>query len=55
VGDVAILLSIAWLFNYGSWNFFYLQFTESSGELGFIFILVIIAAMTKRAQIPFSA
>nr|YP_009652402.1 NADH dehydrogenase subunit 5 [Sinella curviseta]QAU56473.1 NADH dehydrogenase subunit 5 [Sinella curviseta] len=55
VGDVAILLSIAWLANYGSWNFYFLQLLISEGELKFIMIMVIIAGMTKSAQIPFSA
>jgi len=48
-------LSLGYLITGVEKNFFYLQFTESSEELGFIFILIIIAAMTKRAQIPFSA
>jgi len=54
IGDVAILLAISWLFNYGSWNFYYLQFIYSK-ELIFIIALVILAAITKSAQIPFSA
>jgi len=55
IGDVAILLSISWLFNYGSWNFFYLQQVYSSFELQIILFLVILAAITKSAQMPFSA
>nr|YP_009330289.1 NADH dehydrogenase subunit 5 [Orchesella cincta]ANJ04206.1 NADH dehydrogenase subunit 5 [Orchesella cincta] len=54
VGDVAILLSIAWLAMYGSWNFYYLQFMYTD-ELFFILLMVILAGMTKSAQIPFSA
>lgn len=54
VGDVAILLRISWLLNYGSWRFFYLQLMGGSG-LGFILIIVILAAITRSAQIPFSA
>jgi len=55
IGDVAILLSIAWLLNFGSWNFFYFQFIFKLDERLIVLILVIIAALTKRAQIPFSA
>lgn len=55
VGDVAILLCISWLINFGSWNFFYTQFIYSVNDTGLVLILVILAAITKRAQIPFSA
>nr|QID03254.1 NADH dehydrogenase subunit 5 [Homidia socia] len=55
VGDVAILLSIAWLSNFGSWNFFFLQMVETSISMNFILFMVILASMTKSAQIPFSA
>jgi len=54
VGDVAILLSISWLFHQGGWNFFPLQFLYRDG-LFYVILLVILAALTKRAQIPFSA
>jgi len=56
LGDVAFLLAIAWILNYGSWNFlFYLEFRKFDLEIQIIRILVIFAAMTKRAQIPFSS
>jgi NADH-ubiquinone oxidoreductase chain 5 len=55
VGDVAILLRIAWLLNYGGWNFYYLQFIKEYWELSFLVFMVVLAAMTKRAQMPFSA
>lgn len=55
VGDVAILLCISWMFNFGGWNFFYFQHLFRVEELKFVLILVVLAAMTKRAQIPFSA
>uniref|UniRef100_A0AAU6PTE9 NADH-ubiquinone oxidoreductase chain 5 n=1 Tax=Homidia sp. TaxID=3054010 RepID=A0AAU6PTE9_9HEXA len=55
VGDVAILLSIAWLVNYGSWNFFFVQVTLKESDLFLILFLVVLASMTKSAQIPFSA
>lgn len=56
LGDVAFLLSIAWILNYGRWNyFFYLNFLFDSVEAQVISGLIIFAAITKRAQIPFSS
>lgn len=55
VGDVAILLCISWIFNFGGWNFYYLPYIYSRRETWLILVLVILAAITKRAQIPFSA
>nr|WQG15306.1 NADH dehydrogenase subunit 5 [Alvinocarididae sp.] len=55
VGDVAILLSIALVFSLGGWNFmFYTDSLALSGIAG-VTGLVILAGMTKSAQIPFSA
>lgn len=56
VGDVAILIRIAWILNFGSWSFiFYLDFLKTNCDIIFIGFLVILAGITKRAQIPFSA
>lgn len=55
IGDVAILLCISWIFNFGGWNFYYLPFIFIRKELWVVEILIVIAALTKRAQIPFSA
>nr|QOV03262.1 NADH dehydrogenase subunit 5 [Orfelia nemoralis] len=56
VGDVAILMAIAWMLNYGGWSFyFYLDFIKGSVEGQVISMLVVLAAMTKSAQIPFSS
>jgi len=55
VGDVAILLRIAWLANFGTWNFYFLQLIYEKRDLYFVLIIVILAGITKRAQIPFSA
>nr|YP_010895087.1 NADH dehydrogenase subunit 5 [Dideopsis aegrota]WJW73613.1 NADH dehydrogenase subunit 5 [Dideopsis aegrota] len=56
VGDVFLLLSIAWMLNYGSWNYiFYLEFMMNDKEMLLIGVLVTCAAMTKSAQIPFSS
>nr|YP_010371615.1 NADH dehydrogenase subunit 5 [Sphegina sp.]UOW81243.1 NADH dehydrogenase subunit 5 [Sphegina sp.] len=56
IGDVALLMAIAWMLNYGSWNYiYYLEFMYSDKEMTLIGILVVLAAMTKSAQIPFSS
>nr|AML26562.1 NADH dehydrogenase subunit 5 [Staphylinidae sp. BMNH 1274698] len=56
IGDVALLISIAWMLNYGSWNFiFYLEFMKSDYSMQVISFLILLAAMTKSAQIPFSS
>nr|UFZ13949.1 NADH dehydrogenase subunit 5 [Taeniochauliodes attenuatus] len=56
IGDVALLMSIAWMLNYGSWNYiFYLECMKSSFEMQMICFMVILAGMTKSAQIPFSS
>nr|YP_009643723.1 NADH dehydrogenase subunit 5 [Labriocimbex sinicus]AYC21408.1 NADH dehydrogenase subunit 5 [Labriocimbex sinicus] len=56
IGDVALLMSIAWLMNYGSWNYiFYVDFLMNNKIMDFICLLIIIAAFTKSAQIPFSS
>nr|YP_009236711.1 NADH dehydrogenase subunit 5 [Telchinia bonasia]AMJ17169.1 NADH dehydrogenase subunit 5 [Telchinia bonasia] len=56
IGDVMILILISWMLNYGSWNYiFYLNFMSSEYSMKIIALLVIIAAMTKSAQIPFSS
>nr|QFQ01312.1 NADH dehydrogenase subunit 5 [Paralebbeus jiaolongi] len=55
VGDVCILLSIALMFSLGGWNFiFYVGGTEMGAQLGLV-VFIMVAAMTKSAQIPFSA
>nr|QWB85749.1 NADH dehydrogenase subunit 5 [Acanthocinus griseus] len=56
IGDVALLMSIAWMLNFGSWNFyFYLDLMKNDIIMEFIGVLIVLAAMTKSAQIPFSA
>nr|QXG19135.1 NADH dehydrogenase subunit 5 [Drosophila bipectinata]QXG19330.1 NADH dehydrogenase subunit 5 [Drosophila malerkotliana] len=56
IGDVALLLAIAWMLNYGSWNYiFYLEVMQNEFEMLLIGSLVMLAAMTKSAQIPFSS
>nr|ARH54880.1 NADH dehydrogenase subunit 5 [Brachypterolus vestitus] len=56
VGDVALLMSIAWMLNFGSWNFiYYLEFYKNDLVMKIITYSVILAIMTKSAQIPFSS
>lgn len=56
VGDVIILLRIAWILNFGGWSFyFYFRFLKFNFNIKLIGVLIIIAAITKRAQIPFSS
>nr|ARH55059.1 NADH dehydrogenase subunit 5 [Lopheros rubens] len=56
IGDVALLISIAWMLNYGSWNFiFYIDFMKNDFYMMLLSILICLAAFTKSAQIPFSA
>nr|YP_009144700.1 NADH dehydrogenase subunit 5 [Hasora anura]AKJ77221.1 NADH dehydrogenase subunit 5 [Hasora anura] len=56
IGDVFILMVISWMVNYGSWNYiFYLNFMSNDFSMKFIGFMIIMAAMTKSAQIPFSS
>nr|URX53480.1 NADH dehydrogenase subunit 5 [Kalotermitidae sp. 5 AB-2022a] len=56
VGDVALLMVIAWMVNFGSWSYiYYLDFLKGSFEMELISGLVVLAAMTSSAQIPFSS
>lgn len=56
IGDVILLIAISWILNYGSWNYiFYIDYIRKDYYIQIIGVLVIIAAITKRAQIPFSS
>nr|YP_009114938.1 NADH dehydrogenase subunit 5 [Acroneuria hainana]AIX03643.1 NADH dehydrogenase subunit 5 [Acroneuria hainana] len=56
IGDVALLLAIAWMLNFGSWNYvYYLESMSESLPMSIIGAMVVLAAMTKSAQIPFSS
>nr|YP_010946577.1 NADH dehydrogenase subunit 5 [Margattea concava]WGO57295.1 NADH dehydrogenase subunit 5 [Margattea concava] len=56
IGDVALLMVISWMLNFGSWNYiYYLDCFKVSKEMELITLLVVLAAMTKSAQIPFSS
>nr|YP_010142233.1 NADH dehydrogenase subunit 5 [Chthamalus malayensis]QQK92491.1 NADH dehydrogenase subunit 5 [Chthamalus malayensis] len=53
VGDVLILLAIVWMINFGDWSF--VSWLGGSNILILVSLLVIMASLTKSAQIPFSA
>nr|AZF98991.1 NADH dehydrogenase subunit 5 [Chinolyda flagellicornis] len=56
IGDVALLISISWMLNYGSWNYIiYLDYLLNNNESFMISIMIILAGFTKSAQIPFSS
>nr|AVJ52463.1 NADH dehydrogenase subunit 5 [Psacasta neglecta] len=54
IGDVAILITIAWFMNFGSWNYIYFLGIYSDWVF-YVFLMLILAAFTKSAQIPFSS
>ena len=55
IGDVAFLMSIAWILNYGGWNYiFYLDYINDSAAI-VVGSFIVLAAITKSAQIPFSS
>nr|YP_009917426.1 NADH dehydrogenase subunit 5 [Nabis ferus]QLF99793.1 NADH dehydrogenase subunit 5 [Nabis ferus] len=54
IGDVAILLGIGLMLNFGSWHYiYYVQMWDNSMHM--LFLLVVLASFTKSAQIPFSS
>jgi len=55
IGDVAILLRIGLILRIGRWNFLFRCYSLSDEENLIIKFLIVLAAITKRAQIPFSA
>nr|YP_009500786.1 NADH dehydrogenase subunit 5 [Popillia japonica]AXA13798.1 NADH dehydrogenase subunit 5 [Popillia japonica] len=56
IGDVALLMAIAWMMNFGGFNYiFYIDVYKNSMEMYIIILLIMLAAMTKSAQIPFSS
>nr|YP_010531145.1 NADH dehydrogenase subunit 5 [Athalia birmanica]UXW93367.1 NADH dehydrogenase subunit 5 [Athalia birmanica] len=56
VGDVALLMSIAWMMNFGSWNYiFFLSFVTVNFNSSMILFFILLACFTKSAQIPFSS
>nr|YP_008080950.1 NADH dehydrogenase subunit 5 [Psococerastis albimaculata]AFY16890.1 NADH dehydrogenase subunit 5 [Psococerastis albimaculata] len=54
IGDVMLLMGIAWMINFGSWNYLF-YFNYSDNMFYIIGVFMVLAAMTKSAQIPFSS
>lgn len=55
VGDVCILIAIAWFGLVGDFNFLVWNESNELMNLNYLPLLMIFGAITKRAQIPFSA
>lgn len=56
VGDVFIIIAICWMLNFGRFRFInYLYYFKINDLYQYISLLVILAAITKSAQIPFSS
>nr|QNV12028.1 NADH dehydrogenase subunit 5 [Lasius niger] len=49
IGDIGLLMSISLMFMYGSWNIYVLEWNKK-----LILLMILLAAITKSAQIPFS-
>nr|ADK97563.1 NADH dehydrogenase subunit 5 [Epiperipatus biolleyi] len=54
VGDVAFLICIVYMLNHGNWNFFSLSGFDKN-IISVMVVLMLLAGITKSAQIPFSA
>nr|QGZ09953.1 NADH dehydrogenase subunit 5 [Eisenia nordenskioldi nordenskioldi] len=52
IGDVMLLLAIAWTLNQGHWNIMHMWNTSEST---YQILTILVAAMTKSAQMPFSS
>lgn len=55
IGDVAIILAIGVIVEAGGWEFITLILGEDRSLRAELGILIVLAAITKRAQLPFSA
>lgn len=53
IGDGAILIAMGWILSQGDLNFIFYKIPRE--ELFVVAVFVVLAAITKRAQIPFSA
>lgn len=56
IGDVLILIRVGLIISTGSWSFIFYNSNNSYISLSSVlFTILIVAAITKRAQIPFSS
>lgn len=49
IGDVGLLIRLGLILLHGRWNFFFLDYNY------LLFLIILLAGITKRAQIPFSS
>nr|YP_009974948.1 NADH dehydrogenase subunit 5 [Platynereis bicanaliculata]QNJ33922.1 NADH dehydrogenase subunit 5 [Platynereis bicanaliculata] len=52
IGDVMLLIAIALMFNQGQWT---ITVMWPNGSCWWVYLMILIAAMTKSAQMPFSS
>nr|YP_009400276.1 NADH dehydrogenase subunit 5 [Nurudea yanoniella]ARW70270.1 NADH dehydrogenase subunit 5 [Nurudea yanoniella] len=55
LGDLFIIFSLIWMLNFGSWNFIFLNYYKNLDYLFYIGMMIMLASLTKSAQIPFSS
>nr|YP_010547112.1 NADH dehydrogenase subunit 5 [Nycteribia parvula]UYK51610.1 NADH dehydrogenase subunit 5 [Nycteribia parvula] len=55
IGDIFLLFSIVYMFNFGSWNFMMYSDFYKDNNMKIIILFILIASITKSAQIPFSS
>nr|VFU78647.1 NADH dehydrogenase subunit 5 [Proasellus beticus] len=55
IGDAAIMLTIGFMVEMGSWSFMYTTEDVMPKEITFLGVMIILASVTKSAQMPFSA
>jgi len=55
IGDVFLLLGISWLVSWGGWGIFRIYNINYRSVWGWVVLFILLGAMTRRAQIPFSA
>nr|QHQ98554.1 NADH dehydrogenase subunit 5 [Parasitus wangdunqingi] len=53
IGDVGMLLSVIFMLNFGSWSF--IEFSLSGNMMYYVGCFMMMGAVTKSAQMPFSA
>lgn len=54
IGDAALLMAVAWIFNFGGWHYLF-YFNVWDFNIKIVLLIVILASFTKSAQIPFSS
>nr|YP_010028683.1 NADH dehydrogenase subunit 5 [Stomaphis sinisalicis]QOS49070.1 NADH dehydrogenase subunit 5 [Stomaphis sinisalicis] len=55
MGDLFIIIVLIWMLNFGSWNFIFLNYYNNLNYLFYMSFFIMLASLTKSAQIPFSS